>query len=117
MASLVRSNRNKTKKIDRGHDIKPETTFSLDNLNQGNEAQTPTKTVDRVTFYANIRINNHIKNKLEALAMLGIAKSQKQAVEIALDYYLDSLSDEQKRRYDVAVKTLEDRDVLQKSKK
>ena len=49
--------------------------------------------------------------------MLGIAKSQKQAVEIAIDYYLDSLSDEQKRRYDVAVKTLEDRDVLQKSKK
>ena len=114
-------NLNKSKKIDRGHDIKPETTFSLDSLNQdskaNNEAQTPTKNVDRVTFYANIRINNHIKNKLEALAMLGIAKSQKQAVEIALDYYLDSLSDEQRRRYDVAVKTLEDRDVLQKSKK
>lgn len=121
MSSLVRSNRNKTKKIDRGHNIKPETTFSLDSLNQNSktndEAQTPTKNVDRVTFYANIRINNHIKNKLEALAMLGLAKSQKQAVEIAIDYYLDSLSDEQKRRYDVAVKTLEDRDVLQKSKK
>ncbi|WP_283599749.1 DUF5388 domain-containing protein [Ligilactobacillus aviarius] len=121
MSSLVRSNRDKSPKIDRGHAIKPENKFSLDDLNQNdkvnNEAQTPTKNVDRVTFYANIRINNHIKNKLEALAMLGIAKSQKQAVEIALDYYLDSLSDEQKRRYDVAVKTLEDRDVLQKSKK
>lgn len=119
MSSLVRSNRSKSKKIDRGHDIKPENTFSLDNLNSNNknnnEAQTPTKNVDRVTFYANIRINNHIKNKLEALAMLGIAKSQKQAVEIAIDYYLESLSDEQKRRYDIAVKTLEDRDVLQKS--
>ena len=29
MSSLVRSNRNKSKKIDRGHDIKPENTFSL----------------------------------------------------------------------------------------
>lgn len=122
MSSLVRSNRNKSKKIDRGHDIKPENTFSLNELDENKskkkqEAQTPTKNVDRVTFYANIRINNHIKNKLEALTMLGLAKSQKQGVEIALDYYLDSLSDEFKRKYEVAVKTLEDRDVLVKSKR
>ena len=123
MSSLVRSNRNKSKKIDRGHDIKPENTFSLNELeeNQPQEnkkPQTPkNNVVERVTFYANIRINNHIKNKLEALTMLGLAKSQKQAVEIALDYYLNSLPDDFKRKYKIAVKTLEDRDVLVKSKK
>ena len=123
MSSLVRSNRNKSKKIDRGHDIKPENTFSLNELEEkqlqeNKKPQTPKKNVvERVTFYANIRINNHIKNKLEALTMLGLAKSQKQAVEIALDYYLDSLPDDFKRKYKIAVKTLEDRDVLIKSKK
>ena len=123
MSSLVRSNRNKSKKIDRGHDIKPENTFSLNEmeekqLQENKKPQTPKKNVvERVTFYANIRINNHIKNKLEALTMLGLAKSQKQAVEIALDYYLNSLPDDFKRKYKIAVKTLEDRDVLIKSKK
>ena len=123
MSSLVRSNRNKSKKIDRGHDIKPENTFSLNELEEkqlqeNKTPQTPKKNVvERVTFYANIRINNHIKNKLEALTMLGLAKSQKQAVEIALDYYLNSLPDDFKRKYKIAVKTLEDRDVLIKSKK
>ena len=123
MSSLVRSNRNKSKKIDRGHDIKPENTFSLNELEekQPQENKKPQTTkknvVERVTFYANIRINNHIKNKLEALTMLGLAKSQKQAVEIALDYYLNSLPDDFKRKYKIAVKTLEDRDVLVKSKK
>ena len=123
MSSLVRSNRNKSKKIDRGHDIKPENTFSLNELEEkqlqeNKKPQTPQKNVvERVTFYANIRINNHIKNKLEALTMLGLAKSQKQAVEIALDYYLNSLPDDFKRKYKIAVKTLEDRDVLIKSKK
>lgn len=122
MASLVRSNRNKAKKIDRGHDIKPENTFSLNELEEKQpqkkkESQSPkNNVVERVTFYANIRINNHIKNKLEALTMLGLAKSQKQAVEIALDYYLNSLPDDFKRKYKIAVKTLEDRDVLQKSR-
>ena len=123
MSSLVRSNRNKSKKIDRGHDIKPENTFSLNELEEkqpqeNKKPQTPKKNVvERVTFYANIRINNHIKNKLEALTMLGLAKSQKQAVETALDYYLNSLPDDFKRKYKIAVKTLEDRDVLVKSKK
>lgn len=123
MSSLVRSNRNKSKKIDRGHDIKPENTFSLNELEEkqpqeNKKPQTPKKNVvERVTFYANIRINNHIKNKLEALTMLGLAKSQKRAVEIALDYYLNSLPDDFKRKYKIAVKTLEDRDVLVKSKK
>ena len=85
---------------------------------ENKKPQTPkNNVVERVTFYANIRINNHIKNKLEALTMLGLAKSQKQAVEIALDYYLNSLPDDFKRKYKIAVKTLEDRDVLIKSKK
>ena len=79
--SLVNSNRkNSIKKIDRGHDIKPEEKFTLGEINKTETS------VDRVTFYANVRINNHIKNKLEALSTVGFAKSQKEALSDALDY-------------------------------
>lgn len=114
MSNLVQSNRKKNKKIDRGHDIKPENTFTLDdNKNKANSE----KKVDRVTFYANLRINNHLRNKLEAISTIGISKSNKESLEIALDYYIDSLPDEQKKKFELIVDTLEQKDVLQQNNK
>lgn len=134
MASIVNSNRKKRNSLDRGHDIKPATSFSMDSLEdtpkkeakeETKEATTQvapevvapdTKKIDRVTFYANVRINNHIKNKLEALTNIGLAKSQKDALDRALEYYVDSLPDETKRKFNIQVATLEERDVTLKSK-
>lgn len=114
--SLVNSNRkNLIKKIDRGHDIKPKEEFALNEINKV-KPETPKASVDRVTFYANVRINNHIKNKLEALSTVGFAKSQKEALSDALDYYIDSLPTESKRKLKIQIATLEERDVIQKSK-
>lgn len=106
MSSLVQSNRKKKKTIKRGHDIKPENTFSLNDDNE--------KTV---TFYANLRINNHLRNKLEAISTIGISKSNKQSLEIALDYYINSLSEEQKEKLNLIVNMLEEKDVLQQHTK
>lgn len=106
MSNLVQSNRKKNKTINRGHDIKPESTFSLEN-------NLEKKKVDRVTFYANLRINNHLRNKLEAISTIGISKTNKQSLEIALDYYIDSLPDEQKKKLELIINTLEEKDVLQ----
>lgn len=124
MASIVNSNRRKKNSLDRGHDIKPETTFSMDSLNDKKPKTDNVtelnpideKKIDRVTFYANVRINNHIKNKLEALTNIGLAKSQKDGLDRAVDYYIDSLPDETKRKYKLQVDTLEERDVTLKSK-
>lgn len=124
MASIVNSNRRKKNSLDRGHDIKPETTFSMDSLNDKKPKtdnvtelnQVDEKKIDRVTFYANVRINNHIKNKLEALTNIGLAKSQKDGLDRAVDYYIDSLPEETKRKYKLQVDTLEERDVTLKSK-
>jgi hypothetical protein len=114
--SLVNSNRkNSIKKIDRGHDIKPEEKFTLDDINKAGTGSSKAS-VDRVTFYANVRINNHIKNKLEALSTVGFAKSQKEALSDALDYYIDSLPAESKRKLKIQIATLEERDVLLKNK-
>lgn len=110
MSDLVRSN--KSKKINRGHDIKPKETFDINSIG----TKTDQSKTDRVTFYANVRINNHIKNKLEALSTIGIAKSQKEALESALDYYIESLPEEYKRKLKIQVATLEDRDVIIKNK-
>ncbi|KJY59745.1 uncharacterized protein JG30_12410 (plasmid) [Bombilactobacillus mellifer] len=72
---------------------------------------------DQVTFYANVRIDNHIKNKAEALAAIGLYKSQKEAIDEALDYLINSLPNEDKRRLKFQLETLEERDVRMKSKK
>ena len=75
------------------------------------------KNKDQVTFYANVRIDNHIKNKAEALAAIGLYKSQKEAIDEALDYLINSLPNEDKRRLKFQLETLEERDVRMKSKK
>lgn len=108
--SLVNSNRKENiKRIDRGHEIKPKEQFKLDGQRKAN-------IVDSVTFYANVRINNHIKNRLEALSTIGLATSQKDAMESAINYYIESLPDETKRKLKTQIATLEERDVLLKNR-
>ena len=91
----------KTDPLDRGQDIKPKNTFTTDDLKSNNgKPSKPGKSVaDSVTFYANVRINNHIKNKAEALSGIGLYKSQKDAIDNALDYLIDSLDAEDKRKF------------------
>lgn len=71
---------------------------------------------DRVTFYADVRINNHMKNKAEALSAIGLYKTHEEAIDEALDYLINSLPNEDKRRLKFQIETLEDRDVRMKGK-
>ena len=82
-----------------------------------NDTYTTDSKTDRITFYANVRIDNHIKNKAEALSAIGLYKSQKEAIDEALDYLINSLPNEDKRRLKFQLETLEERDVRMKSKK
>ena len=115
LSNLLNNPNLKSKKsdpLDRGKDIKPKNTFSVDDLVTPDLPQTKSKSeTDRVTFYANVRINNHIKNKAEALSSIGLFKSQKDAISDALDYFIDSLPADDKRRYKLQLETLEERDV------
>ncbi len=89
----------------------------MDEIESAKDKKNSQNKVDSVTFYANVRINNHIKNKLEALSTIGLASSQKDALENALDYYVQSLPDVHKRKFKIQLETLEERDVLQKKSK
>lgn len=105
--------------LDRGKAIVPEKKFTIDDLNleDKNSNETENNNVDRITFYANVRIDNHIKNKAEALSAIGLYKSQKEAIDEALDYLINSLPNEDKRRLKFQLETLEERDVRMKNKK
>lgn len=109
--------------LDRGKAIVPEKKFTIEDLNSEDKNTTKSENInsdsktDRITFYANVRINNHIKNKAEALSAIGLYKSQKEAIDEALDYLINSLSNEDKRRLKFQIETLEERDVRMKSKK
>ncbi len=114
------NNPNKKDPLDRGREIKPQEEFTVEDLKQSKQEENNSQAksnVDRVTFYSNVRIDNHIKNRLEAIATIGISTSQRNSLEKALDVFLDSLSVGDRKAVDVVTDTLEQRDVRQKSKK
>ena len=127
MSRLLNNPNLKRKKdpLDRGEAIEPEKKFTVEDLNentkapgsieQGNETN-QNQDSNRITFYANVRIDNHIKNKAEALAAIGLYKTQKEAIDKALDYLITSLPSEDKRRLKFQIETLEERDVRFKRK-
>ncbi|WP_288395104.1 DUF5388 domain-containing protein [uncultured Vagococcus sp.] len=102
--SLVRSNRNnELNKV-----LEPEKKLNVQKLAEQNHNKT---SVESVTFDTNLKISNHSRNKLQSMANLGFATNQKNAIEVALDAYIDSLSDEEKKEIQLQIKTLENKDV------
>ncbi|WP_208423042.1 DUF5388 domain-containing protein [Latilactobacillus fragifolii] len=114
MGSLLNSNRTRQNSLDRGGRIEPAQPMSLSDLDKTNDKSS--SKIESVTYYANVRINNHIKNKAEALSIIGIVKSQKEAIDRALDAFIDQLSEDEKRSYKNQVATLEEKDVKMKAK-
>lgn len=127
MSRLLNNPNLKRKKdpLDRGEAIEPEKKFTVEDLNENTKAPGSIEQVNetnqnqdsnRITFYANVRIDNHIKNKAEALSAIGLYKTQKEAIDKALDYLITSLPSEDKRRLKFQIETLEERDVRFKRK-
>lgn len=114
MDSLLRTSKGKS--LDRGKNIRPNETFTQDDLKKESKKEQITKT-ESVTYYANIRINNHIRNQLQSLSLMGLAKSQKGALELLINEYVNGMPEELRREYDLNYKTLEDRDVKLKANK
>ena len=112
--SLLRVNKGKS--LDRGKNIRPNETFTQDDLKKESKKEQITKT-ESVTYYANIRINNHIRNQLQSLSLMGLAKSQKGALELLINEYVNGMPEELRREYELNYKTLEDRDVKLKANK
>lgn len=104
--SLIRSNRNKV-------DIKPEVFAKAEDFEKEKKVITPTT---RVTFDTNLKISNHSRNKLQVIANLGYADSQKSALDLALQAFVEDLTANEKKAFDIQLETLETRDARLKSK-
>lgn len=72
---------------------------------------------DQVTFDTNLKISNHSRNKLQAMASIGYSENQRSAVDLALQAWYDTLTVNEQKEFDLQVHTLEQRDVKIKSKK
>ena len=70
-----------------------------------------------VTFPANIRADNHIRNELSALLNLGIEKNMKALLNHLIETEKSSLGDSQITRLEKMVSILEEKDFMSKSLK
>lgn len=70
-----------------------------------------------VTEPVNIRVDNHIRNKIAALITMGHSESQKEMVETFVNLYIENLSGSELKRFEDLVEIYEDKDVKRHQKK
>lgn len=106
--SLIRSNRLENS----GANLKPKKKVTLNDLD---EKIKPVE-IEKVTFNTNIKISNHTRNKLQALANLGYAGSQKDAIDLIFSAYLDTLLESEKKELELQIDVLERKDAKLRKK-
>ena len=105
MNKLVQSNRNKKKSLDRGNAIKPNETFKLkkNTLQDTKNIYTPKP--------ASIKVDTEIRDKINALSIIGLGENQKEVMDRALTMLIESLVEEQQRIYENQFKVLRQRSI------
>lgn len=69
-----------------------------------------------VTIPINIRVDNHIRNKISALLNLGLGKSQKDFVKNVVNHTIEELSESDRARFNKMFDILEEKDQMKYSK-
>ena len=70
-----------------------------------------------ITEPVNIRVDNHIRNKIAASITMGHSDSQKEMVETFVNLYVENLNDSDAKRFEDLVQIYEDKDVKRHQKK
>lgn len=73
--------------------------------------------VKSVTFPANIRVDNHIRNQVTALLNIGISKNMKELIIHLIELQKEKLEDSQLMRFEKMTNILEEKDYVSKSLK
>lgn len=97
--------------------FKPQKSAKASDFDKNSNSKQEDNSVTSVTFDTNLRINNHSRNRLQAMVLSGNAESQKDAINIALASYFEGLTNDQKKTIDTFTESLEKRDVRVKNKK
>lgn len=79
--------------ISRGKTIITKTTIQKSDILNPEESK-----IDTDLLAANVRVNQKIRNQINALGILGYGESQKETVEILVDTFLSSLSDSEYKK-------------------
>lgn len=74
------------------------------------------KNDDHVTFDTTLRMNNHLKNFMKALVILGYAPTQQKALKKIQDSYIEQLGDDEQKTLKFQIETLERSDALNSNK-
>ena len=90
-------------------DLQPKETASIEDFDK--KLLKNNKKDETVTFDTSIRIDNHTRNKLVALATLGYTTSQKDAINLLFENYRDQMDSDSKKELNLQIKTLEKRDA------
>lgn len=70
-----------------------------------------------VTEPVNLRVDNHIRNKISALIIMGHGDSQKDMVERLVNLYVEDLETSDYKRFSDLVNIYEDKDIIRHNKK
>lgn len=114
---LLNHDRNKKRenKLDRGAKVEVQSQVKRDELNKKEERVKEEYTY--VTTPANLRVDNHARNAVAALTVLGYGDSQLEVVEMLIDRYVDTLDEEEYKRYKSLTDIYLDRDIQKQQKK
>lgn len=113
MSDLLRKKTKPNKLLNRGQQITPNTTFSLDDVTSNSdgkqpvvetpaakEVQTKTRTSKVQAATTTVRVSSSTKEKLNALVTMGIADSVDNLLEILIEEYESAyLTKEEKKQY------------------
>ncbi len=114
--ALVQSNKNKKKKlISRGPDIQPKQTFTMDQLEKPVEAkkevvkETVVPEPEYIPKPTTLKIDTRIRDQINALSLIGYGDTQKEALELLINTVLESMTVDERRKFDVQYGVLEDK--------
>lgn len=100
---------NKSKKLERGTKVTIRNQVKRNDVLEEDNPNT-------VTFPINIRVDNHIRNKIAALINLGLGKSQKDYVNNLVEQAIEELSASDRTRFEKMFEILEEKDKLKNRK-
>lgn len=127
--SLVNSNRNKKKTLDRGPEIKPVKQVSRGEVeealatkknskaSQKSVGNKKSKQIEKITYSTNIRVDNHDRNSLDALKYMGVGPSHQAILKVLISNYLDGMPKEYIEEYKMELERNEKKDARLKGNK
>ena len=106
---LHNPNSNKSKIIPRKSAPQPQKEISIYSLNESNK--TKYKQIDGVTFDTTLRIDNHLKNFMKAMVILGYSSTQQNGLAQLQKTFFESLTESEQNTLTNQIQTLETGDA------